>query len=239
MWARLWRRGLGLAASWEPLLPSPSAAGMASPPAAGSDPAASRSDEEEVRERRHFADVVAAMQHYRPHLGAELARRERHLAALPPAHRAHLPIQAMESKHAHVRAAIEANARFLDAVSTAAKCVGARLPATTAAHISSASVYTERFFEGRQWPGGDPPPQVGAHQMGKVVSLLHTCVRDWSEEVRHERLPPPPCCRLRPSPAPQGAAEREQCHRVVLGALRARVPPPSNGAAACVAGPRG
>lgn len=213
---------------------------MASPPAAGPSPDAPQSgpaDDEEARERRHFADVVAAMQHYRPHLGAELARRDRHLAALPPAHRAHLPIEAMKSKHAHVRLAIEANARFLDAVSTAAKYERAQRPAAAESYPTATSVYTERFFEGRHRPGGDPQPQVGAHQMSKVITLLHTCVRDWSEEVRCGRRPHLVHRESRLPPAPQGAVEREQCHRVLLDALHARVPPPSAGAAAYVVRP--
>jgi hypothetical protein len=129
----------------------------------------------------------------------EIARRERHVLQLSPAHLARLPggLAAQQAKIEALKARAVANQRFLDAV-------------TSGSARERVLLHEQAFFPAGVHPAVQRAPAGGRPYFGseernlsKVRSTLHQMVRDWGAE---------------------GAAERAQCYEPLLRELVAALP---------------
>ena len=163
---------------------------------------------EEAAERQHFLDIVRSYTEYGAHGLAEVARRKRHLLALPAPHLARLPggEAGVRKQLGTMLAAVRANAVFCRKVATEDNGYHRGFGTTPAERAGDSSggveeIRTEAAVPLRLTPG--LRARSAARHMSRVDSALWQLAREWSAE---------------------GAAERAQCLDPMLAELARLLP---------------
>jgi carnosine N-methyltransferase len=160
-------------------------------------------DEEERKERQHFAGILRAYDNYAPWALAKVARLEADYARLSPQQERLLDTA---SRVAAMRTAIHANAAVLDMVAGAHRDhIGA---VEDAAHGGPVLVNRPGGVGTQLLPPSRAAGYVPESDMDKLQSTLKQFVREWSAE---------------------GHAEREAAHRPLLEALERALPTADRG----------
>jgi len=147
-------------------------------------------DPEAEQERRHFLAIVRSYTEYVAHGVSEVARRKRHLLALPAAHVARLPggEAGVRKQLAAMLAAVHTNATFCHQLGVDDNGYH-RAYGTTVAERSGTVSPAQSIQSEEQLPTTRPTwsSSATAANLTKVVTALWQLAREWSKEGAAER----------------------------------------------------